>query len=132
VEVYESSIRFVEAARDAGLRRAVVTASKNCLEVLKAAGITQLFEARVDGLVAESEGLRGKPQPDLFLAAAARLGAEPARCAMFEDALAGVQAGRNGAFGWVVGVDRLGQAEVLRQMGADVVVSDLSELLEVR
>jgi beta-phosphoglucomutase family hydrolase len=130
VEVYEGSVRFVEAVRDAGLRRAVVSASKNCKQVLAVAGIEHLFEVRVDGVVAAEERLRGKPAPDTFLAAAAALGVDPAHCAVFEDAVAGVQAGRAGAFGWVVGVDRVGQAEALRGHGADVVVGDLSELLD--
>jgi beta-phosphoglucomutase family hydrolase len=132
VDVYEGSVRFVEAVRDAGLRRAVVSASKNCREVLVTAGIEHLFEVRVDGVVAAETGLRGKPAPDAFLAAAAALGVEPARCAVFEDAIAGVEAGRAGSFGWVVGVDRVGQAAALRSHGADVVVGDLSELLEER
>ena len=130
VDVYEGSVRFVEAVRDAGLRRAVVSASKNCQQVLAAAGIEQLFEVRVDGVVAAETGLSGKPAPDMFLAAAAALGVDPAHCAVFEDAVAGVQAGRAGAFGWVVGVDRVGQAGALRSHGADTVVGDLSELLE--
>jgi len=130
VEVYEGSVRFVEVVRDAGLRRAVVSASKNCQQVLVAAGIEQLFEARVDGAVAAESGLRGKPAPDMFLAAARALGVDPRRCAVFEDAVAGVQAGRAGEFRWVVGVDRVGQADALRSHGADTVVGDLSELLE--
>ena len=130
VEVYEGSVRFVEVVRDAGLRRAVVSASKNCQQVLAAAGIEPLFEVRVDGVVAAEEGLRGKPAPDMFLAAAEALGVDPAHCAVFEDAVAGVEAGRAGAFGWVVGVDRVGQADALRSHGADRVVGDLSELLE--
>lgn len=132
VEVYEGSVRFVEAARDAGLRTAVVSASRNCQDVLVAAGIEHLFDVRVDGVVAGDTGLPGKPAPDTFLAAAAVLGVEPARSAVFEDAVAGVAAGRAGAFGWVVGVDRVGQADALRANGADIVVSDLSELLEER
>jgi beta-phosphoglucomutase family hydrolase len=131
VEVYEGSVRFVEAARDAGLRRAVVSASKNCRQVLAAAGIEDLFEVRVDGVVAADAGLRGKPAPDMFLAAAKALVVDPAHCAIFEDAVAGVQAGRAGAFGWVVGVDRVGQADALRSHGADLVVGDLSELLDL-
>ena len=132
VEIYRGSVRFVEATRDAGLRRAVVSASKNCREVLEAAGIEHLFEVRVDGVVAAEKGLRGKPAPDMFLAAAATLGAQPANSAVFEDAVAGVEAGRAGGFGWVVGVDRVGQAAELRRRGADTVVDDLSELLEKR
>ena len=132
VDVYEGSVRFVEAVRDAGLRRAVVSASKNCQAVLAAAGIEHLFEVRVDGIVAAEGGLRGKPAPDTFLVAATALGVQPAHCAVFEDAIAGVEAGRAGSFGWVVGVDRGGQAAALRSHGADTVVSDLSELLEDR
>jgi beta-phosphoglucomutase family hydrolase len=130
VEAYDGSVRFVEAARELGLRRAVVSASTNCRDVLVAAGIEHLFEIRIDGVVAEEEGLRGKPAPDTFLAAARALAVEPANAAVFEDALAGVQAGRAGAFGWVVGVDRTGQAEALRRRGADIVVQDLAELMD--
>jgi beta-phosphoglucomutase family hydrolase len=130
VEAYEGSVRYVRAARAAGLRRAVVSSSANCREVLEAAGITDLFEVRVDAIVSKREGLKGKPAPDTFLFAARALGLEPAGCAVFEDALAGVEAGRAGGFGFVVGVDRVGQAEALRHHGADVVVSDLAELLD--
>jgi beta-phosphoglucomutase family hydrolase len=129
VHAYEGSVLFVRAVRDAGLRRAVVSASANCREVLEAAGIADLFEARVDGIVAEREHLRGKPAPDMFLAAARMLGVEPAAASVFEDALAGVEAGRAGAFGLVVGVDRVGQADALRAHGADTVVTDLAQLL---
>jgi beta-phosphoglucomutase family hydrolase len=129
VEPYEGSVRYVEAAREAGLRRAVVSSSTNCRDVLAAAGMTDLFEQVVDGVVAEREHLRGKPAPDTFLAGARALGVEPAQAAVFEDALAGVEAGRAGHFGFVVGVDRVGQAEALREHGADVVVQDLGELL---
>ena len=129
VEPYDGSVRFAEAVRDRGLRRAVVSSSTNCQDVLVAAGIDHLFEARIDGVVAERENLAGKPAPDTFLAGARLLGAEPAQAAVFEDALAGVEAGRAGDFGWVVGVDRTGQAEALRRRGADVVVQDLGELL---
>jgi beta-phosphoglucomutase family hydrolase len=132
VEPYEGSVHFAEAARDLSLRRAVVSSSTNCEDVLRAAGIDHLFEARIDGVVAEREHLAGKPAPDTFLAGARALGAEPAEAAVFEDALAGVEAGRAGNFGWVVGVDRSGQAEALRRRGADVVVEDLAELLENR
>ncbi|HVM57474.1 MAG TPA: beta-phosphoglucomutase family hydrolase [Gaiellaceae bacterium] len=129
VEAYEGSVRYVKAVRDAGLRRAVVSASENCDEFLEAAGIDDLFELRVDGLVAEREHLPGKPAPDTFLVAAERLGVAPPEAAVFEDALAGVAAGRAGGFGFVVGVDRVGQADALREQGADVVVPDLAELL---
>jgi beta-phosphoglucomutase family hydrolase len=130
VEPYEGSVRFVEQAREQGLRRAVVSSSTNCHDVLVAAGIDGLFEAVVDGRVAEREGLAGKPAPDTFLAGARMVGADKAQSVVFEDALAGVEAGRAGPFGWVVGVDRTGQAEALRRRGADVVVQDLAELLE--
>jgi beta-phosphoglucomutase family hydrolase len=129
VEAYEGSVRYVRAARDAGLRRAVVSSSANCRDVLAAAGIEDLFEERIDGVVAEREHLHGKPAPDTFLAGARALGLEPDEAAVFEDALAGVEAGRAGNFGYVVGVDRVGQAAALSQHGADVVVQDLSELL---
>ena len=130
VEVYEGSVRYLEAARDAGLRRAVVSSSANTLDVLVTAGIEGFFEARIDGVVAEREGLKGKPAPDTFLAGAQALDVTPREAAVFEDALAGVEAGRAGGFACVVGVDRVGQAEALREHGASVVVSDLSELLE--
>jgi beta-phosphoglucomutase family hydrolase len=129
VEVYEGSVRYVRAVRDAGLRRAVVSSSANCRDVLAAAHIEDLFEVRIDGIVAERDHLRGKPAPDTFLAGARALGLEPAQAAVFEDALAGVEAGRAGNFGFVVGVDRVGQAAALSQHGADAVVPDLSELL---
>jgi beta-phosphoglucomutase family hydrolase len=129
VEPYEGSVKYAHAAKEAGLRRAVVSSSTNAHDVLIAAGIEDLFEVRIDGVVAEREHLRGKPAPDTFLAGARALGVEPAQAAVFEDALAGVAAGRAGRFGFVVGVDRVGQADALHQHGADVVVSDLSELL---
>lgn len=130
VDVFENSVRFVEAVREAGIRTAVVSASRNCQRILEAAGITDLFEVRIDGVVAGERGLPGKPAPDTFLAAADELGIEAGACAVFEDAVAGVEAGRAGEFGWVVGVDRTGQAEALRNHGADVVVSDLGDLEE--
>ena len=130
VETYEGSVRFVEAARKAGLRTAVVSASKNCKEVLASAGISDLFDVRVDGVVADREHLAGKPAPDTFLAAARALAVDPAEAAVFEDALSGVEAGRDGHFGYLVGVDRASQAAELRQHGADIVVADLAALLE--
>jgi HAD superfamily hydrolase (TIGR01509 family) len=130
VQPFDGSVRFVKAVRDAGLRRAVVSSSTNCRDVLVAAGILDLFEEIVDGVVAEREHLAGKPAPDTFLAAARKVGVAPANAAVFEDALAGVEAGRAGSFGLVVGVDRVGQADALKQHGADVVVKDLAELME--
>jgi beta-phosphoglucomutase family hydrolase len=130
VDPYEGSVRYVRAAIDAGLRRAVVSSSTNCRAVLEAAGIEDLFEEIVDGHVTTEEGLAGKPAPDTYLAGARKLGVEPSAAAVYEDALAGVEAGRAGDFGCVVGVDRVGQAAALREHGADVVVSDLAELLD--
>ncbi len=129
VEVYEGSRRYLEAARDAGLRRALVSSSANAAEVLRVTGLDALIEVRVDGVTARERDLPGKPAPDTFLTAAELLGVPAAQAAVFEDALAGVQAGRAGDFGWVVGVDRVGQAAELTARGADVVVQDLDELL---
>src|SRR4051794_6194118 len=130
VEAYEGSVRYVKAARDAGLRRAVVSSSTNCRDVLQAAGIIDLFEEIIDGTVAHEQGLKGKPAPDTFLAGARALGLEARAAAVFEDAVAGVEAGRAGNFGFVVGVDRVGHADALRAHGADIVVKDLAELLD--
>jgi beta-phosphoglucomutase family hydrolase len=130
VEAYEGSVRYVRAAREVGLHRAVVSSSSNCREVLIAAGIEDLFEQRIDGAVAERQHLQGKPAPDTFVAGASALGVAPGQAAVFEDALAGVAAGRAGRFAYVVGVDRVGQADELREHGADIVVSDLAELLD--
>jgi beta-phosphoglucomutase family hydrolase len=129
VDVYPGSVRYVEALRDAGLGRAVVSSSANTKAVLEVTGLDTLFDVVVDGVVAERDGLAGKPAPDTFLAAAGALGVAPADAAVFEDALAGVEAGRAGGFGLVVGVDRVGQAEELRRHGADIVVTDLADLL---
>src|SRR3954452_13904035 len=130
VEAYEGSVRYVKAARDAGLRRAVVSSSTNCRDVLQAAGIIDLFEEIIDGAVAHEQGLKGKPAPDTFLAGARALGLEARAAAVFEDAVAGVEAGRAGNFRFVVGVDRVGHADALRAHGADIVVKDLAELLD--
>jgi len=132
VEAYPGSVAFVRAVKNAGIPRAVVSSSANCRDVLIAAGIEDLFDARIDGVVAERDHLRGKPAPDTYLAGAKALGLKPTAGAVFEDALAGVAAGRAGGFGFVVGVDRVGQAQELRDHGADVVVTDLSELMEHR
>jgi beta-phosphoglucomutase family hydrolase len=130
VEAYAGSVRYVRAVQAAGLRRAVVSSSANCAAVLAAAGIAALFEVRIDGMTVEADHLAGKPAPDTFLAAARALGVSPGRAAVFEDALSGVEAGRAGRFGFVVGVDRVGQAEALRDHGADTVVTDLGQLLD--
>jgi beta-phosphoglucomutase family hydrolase len=132
VEVFPGSLRYVRAVREAGLRRAVVSSSANTAQVLTAAGISELFEARIDGVVAQRRQLAGKPAPDMYLAGAEALGLKPSEAAVFEDALAGVAAGRAGRFAVVVGVDRAGQADALREHGADLVVTDLTELLEPR
>lgn len=129
VEVFAGSRRYLEAARDAGLRRVVVSSSANAAEVLEATGLVALVEGWIDGLTIAAQGLKGKPAPDTFLAGAWRIGVEPGRAAVFEDALAGVAAGRTGGFGFVVGVDRTGHADALRAHGADVVVGDLAQLL---
>jgi beta-phosphoglucomutase family hydrolase len=130
VEPYEGSVRYVKAVRAAGPRCAVVSSSANCRAVLEGARIAELFDEVVDGVVLEREHLKGKPAPDSFLFAARALGVESSEAAVFEDALAGVAAGLAGGFGFVVGVDRAGQAEALREHGADIVVRDLAELLE--
>jgi beta-phosphoglucomutase family hydrolase len=130
VEPYEGSVRYLNEVQRAGLPRAVVSSSTNCRDVLKAAGIDHFFDTIVDGVVAERDHLHGKPAPDTFLAGAKALGIEPAHAVVFEDALAGVQAGRAGKFGYVVGVDRVGQRDALKAHGADIVVDDLSELLD--
>jgi beta-phosphoglucomutase family hydrolase len=129
VEPYPGSVRYVHAVIDAGCKRAVVSSSANTHDVLRAAGIADLFDHVVDGVTAEREHLEGKPAPDTYLAGARELGVAPAQAAVFEDALAGVEAGRAGRFGFVVGVDRVGQADALKTHGADVVVRDLDELL---
>jgi HAD superfamily hydrolase (TIGR01509 family) len=129
VDVYPGSIRFLDAARDAGMRTAVVSSSANTEKILDSAGLADRFDARVDGLTIAAEHLNGKPAPDCFLRAAELLGVPAAEAAVFEDALAGVAAGHAGGFGVTVGVDRHGKPEALREHGADVVVSDLSELI---
>ena len=130
VEVYPGSVRYVDAARAAGLKTAVVSSSANARDVLDSAGLADRFDVVVDGRVAREQGLAGKPAPDTFLAAARALGVGAAQAAVFEDAIAGVEAGRAGTFARVVGVDRVGQAAELARRGADVVVADLDELLD--
>jgi beta-phosphoglucomutase family hydrolase len=130
VEAYPGSVRFMDHLRNRGFKIAVVSSSQNCEAVLKAAKIDTLFEVRVDGAVVEAQHLAGKPAPDTFLIAAKRLGVEPKRAVVVEDALSGVQAGLAGGFGLVVGVARRGNVDELRHHGAHVVVNDLAELVE--
>jgi beta-phosphoglucomutase family hydrolase len=129
VDPFPGSVRYLQAAQDGGLAIGVVTSSANGAAVLESASLTPLIQARIDGVVIRKEKLRGKPAPDSFLAGARALGVAPAQAAVFEDALSGVHAGKAGGFGYVVGVDRAGQAEALRAEGADIVVEDLAELL---
>jgi beta-phosphoglucomutase family hydrolase len=129
VEVYPGSVRYLRAVKAAGLPTAVVTASANGEHVIAAAGFADLIDARIDGVVAQRDGLRGKPEPDTFLAGARALGVEPGQAVVFEDALSGVAAGRTGGFGYVVGVDRVDQSDALAEAGADIVVDDLELLL---
>jgi beta-phosphoglucomutase family hydrolase len=129
VEVYPGSRRYIDAVRGAGLKTAIVSSSANTEAVLAAGGVADLFDVRVDANVAKERGLHGKPAPDTFLEAARMLGTSASDAAVFEDALVGVAAGHAGKFGLVVGVDRVGQADQLRQHGADVVVEDLADLL---
>jgi len=130
VDPYPGSVRYLEAARDAGLAIAVVTSSANGEAVLAATGLDSFVQARIDGVVIVERQLKGKPAPDSFLAGAAELGVDAGAAAVFEDAISGVQAGRAGNFGYVIGVDRVGQAEALQVAGADIVVQDLDELLD--
>jgi beta-phosphoglucomutase family hydrolase len=129
VDTYAGSVRFIRAVRAAGLPTAVVSSSANCADVLAVTGLDKFVDVRVDGVVAEQEHLAGKPAPDTYLAAAKKLRVDPSNAAVFEDALAGVASGRAGKFGYVVGVDRVGQADELKKHGADVVVDDLADLL---
>ena len=129
VETYESSVSYIRQARAAGMKLAVVSSSKHTTEVLRAAHLDRDFDAQVDGNLAEREHLPGKPAPDTYLAAATMLQTLPANAAVYEDALAGVEAGRAGRFGLVVGIDRAGQADALRAHGADIVVQDLAQLM---
>ncbi len=129
VEAFPGSIKLLHQIRESGIKTAVVSSSKNCVTVIKAAGIADQFDQRVDGEVAAELGLAGKPAPDTYLEAAKELGVEPARAVVFEDALSGVESGRAGNFGLVVGVDRKGDADALKRHGADIVVQDLAQLL---
>ena len=132
VEAYPGSVKATDFLKEQGYKTAVVSSSENCAAVLKAARIESLFEVRVDGLVAAELSLPGKPEPDMFLAAARQLGVEAKRAIVVEDAIAGVQAGKRGGFGLVIGVARAGNADALKQYGADLVVGDLEELFPRR
>ncbi|HEY7051900.1 MAG TPA: beta-phosphoglucomutase family hydrolase [Mycobacterium sp.] len=129
VEVFDGSRRYLEAVCAAGLKTAVVSSSANTRDVLEITRLDKFVQQRVDGVTLRDEHIAGKPAPDSFLRAAELLAVRPENAAVFEDALSGVAAGRAGDFGVVVGVDRVGQAEALRRNGADIVVTDLSELL---
>jgi beta-phosphoglucomutase family hydrolase len=129
VQVYEGTVTYIRSVREEGIATAIVSSSANTNQILDSAGLADLFDVRVDGLIAKERGLRGKPAPDTFLAAATELHMAPSQAAVFEDALAGVEAGRAGHFALVVGVDRVGQADALSKHGADIVVKDLAELL---
>ncbi len=128
VKTYPSTVELIHHLRGAGIKVGLMSSSKNTAMVLDVTGITDLFEVRVDGVVAAEVGLPGKPDPAMYLETARRLGVDAARSVVVEDALAGVEAGRRGGFGLVIGVDRLGQAAALADAGADVVVSDLAEV----
>lgn len=128
VKPYEGTLRYIDAVRAAGLATAIVSSSANTRDVLHSIDAERLFDVRIDGVVARERKLPGKPHPDTFLAAARDLGVEPSRAAVFEDALSGMDAGRSGHFGFVVGVDRVGQTDALYAHGADRVVKDLAEL----
>ncbi len=130
VEVYEGSVALLRHLKQRGVKTALVSSSRNAAMVLDVAGITDLFDTRVDGEVAARLGLAGKPSPATFAAAAERLGVARERAVVIEDALSGVEAGRNGGFGLVIGVDRAGQAQALLDHGADLVVCDLAELID--
>ncbi|MEN3264731.1 beta-phosphoglucomutase family hydrolase [Pseudonocardia sp.] len=130
VTVYPGSVQYLKAVKDAGLATACVSSSANAAQVLDVAGLSSMIDHRVDGVIAKERGLPGKPAPDTFLAAAADLGVDRSQAVVFEDALAGVASGKAGGFGYVIGVDRLGQAAALREHGADTVVTDLAQLLE--
>jgi beta-phosphoglucomutase family hydrolase len=130
VEPYEGSVKLIRQLRQQGFKVAVVTSSQNCDTVLKAAKLDDCFDVRVDGNTVRAQHLAGKPAPDTFLMAAKLLGADPARSVVVEDAISGVQAGRKGNFGLVIGVARKGNAEELRRNGAHLVVNDLGELVD--
>lgn len=126
VVVFEDTVKFVKEQQEKGLRTAVISASKNCLDILRSAGLINLFEVRVDGIVAGELKLKGKPEPDIFLEAAKRLDVQPQEAAIFEDAWAGIAAGKAGNFGLVVGVDRTNNKELLEKHGADLIINSFT------
>jgi beta-phosphoglucomutase family hydrolase len=128
VRVFESTVGLIRALAEAGIHRGIASSSRNCENVLRVTGLEDVFEARVDGVLSADLRLRGKPYPDIFLRCAEELGVNPQDCVIIEDAISGVEAGRRGGFGLVVGVDRVGQGDALRMHGADVVVSDLIDV----
>ena len=130
VETYDGTIRWAWDLRSRGFKTAVVSSSKNCKTIMEAAGIEALFDARMDGEIAQRLKIPGKPAPDTYLKAAEELAVRPERAVVVEDALSGVEAGRRGGFGLVIGVDRHGDAQALRENGADIVVTDLAEMLD--
>jgi beta-phosphoglucomutase family hydrolase len=130
VEAYPGSVSYVNSAKKNGFKTAIVSSSANTKQILDVAGLSSLFDVRVDAQFAQQHSLKGKPAPDTYLAAAQTLGVSASAAAVYEDALAGVAAGRAGTFGLVVGVDRVGQADALRAHGADIVVKDLADLLD--
>ena len=129
VEVYDGSVRYLQAAQKAGLRRIVVSSSANTEQILRVTGLAKYIEGRIDGVTLRERHIKGKPAPDSYLAGAALAGVDPQQAAVFEDALSGVASGRAGHFGIVVGVNRVDQAEALKKNGADIVVDDLDDLL---
>jgi beta-phosphoglucomutase family hydrolase len=129
VESYPGTVKYLEAAKSAGMRMAVVSSSANCRAILTSCGLLGEFEEIMDGVVAAERGIKGKPAPDTFIAAAEALSAGLTESVVFEDAIAGVEAGHAGGFGYVVGVDRVGQADALNAAGASIVVQDVEELL---
>ena len=128
VEIFPSTIELIKDLRTRGIKLAIVSSSKHCQEILQAANIEELFLVRVDGVISESLALKGKPDPDIFIHAAESMGCERQRTVVIEDAIAGVEAGRAGNFGLVIGVNRADQAGALKTRGADIVVDDLVEL----
>ncbi|MCW2530224.1 MAG: superfamily hydrolase family/beta-phosphoglucomutase family hydrolase [Pseudonocardiales bacterium] len=129
VEIYEGSLKYLKAAQAAGMRRIVVSSSANTEQVLEVTGLAQYIEGRIDGVTLREQGIKGKPAPDSYIAGAKLAGVEPAQAAVYEDAIAGVQSGRAGQFGYVIGVNRVDQAAALKAAGADIVVDDLADLL---